>query len=159
MINTKENLLYVRGGVVGSDGGWLQIKDAKNKKHTSIPPFPTSSPITAETPIEVKEVNPKPDWWIDEDVNFDERRIVRIESAKEKDDKKKEVKTAEKAKRDAAKEKVKKTKKEEKKKKAKEVYQQEYQKHLERLERNAREKQERIERGEVLEEDENDQNK
>ena len=150
-------MLYVRGGVIGPDGGWLQIKDAKNKKHKTIPPFPTSSPITAETPIEITQSNPKPDWWIDEDVNFDERRIVRIEGAKEKDEKKLETRVADKQKRDAAKEKVKKVKKDEKKKKAKEVYQQEYQKHLERLEKNAREKEEKKQRGELEEEEEEEE--
>jgi large subunit ribosomal protein L3 len=40
-VDTEQNVLLIRGPVVGPDGSWVRIMDAKNKKHPKPPPFPT----------------------------------------------------------------------------------------------------------------------
>lgn len=43
------NVLLVVGAVPGPNGGWLELRDAKNKPLQRVPPFPTA---TADTPVD-----------------------------------------------------------------------------------------------------------
>jgi large subunit ribosomal protein L3 len=46
---TDLNVLLVVGAVPGPKGGWLEVRDAKNKPLQRVPPFPTA---TADTPVD-----------------------------------------------------------------------------------------------------------
>eukprot|EP01095_Lingulamoeba_sp_RSL-Kostka_P017067 TRINITY_DN865_c2_g1_i1.p1 TRINITY_DN865_c2_g1~~TRINITY_DN865_c2_g1_i1.p1 ORF type:complete len:459 (+),score=193.64 TRINITY_DN865_c2_g1_i1:33-1409(+) len=71
-IDTKMNLLYVKGSVPGKPGTWLRVIDAKNKKYPKeeIPPFPTFQPKEGEEyPIDL-QAKMKPMKSVD-DYNID----------------------------------------------------------------------------------------
>ncbi|KAL6049346.1 39S ribosomal protein L3, mitochondrial [Balamuthia mandrillaris] len=68
-INTKHNLLYVRGHVPGHAGSFVRVSDAKNKWHYFPPPYPTYIRKKDETGEEeelphIITANCKPpEWW------------------------------------------------------------------------------------------------
>lgn len=73
-INTRENLLFVRGAVPGSSGSFVEVKDATYSPiKTFFPPFPTYIPkpgveepeeLTYDSRVSMKE---KDEWLLTED--------------------------------------------------------------------------------------------
>jgi len=63
-IDTKHNLLYVKGPVPGAPGSYIRVRDAKNKLHQSIPPYPTYLRKEGELLPEIITANsPEPLWF------------------------------------------------------------------------------------------------
>jgi len=63
-IDTKQNLLYIRGAIPGPPGSFLRVRDAKNKLHELVPPYPTYIRQEGEVPPEVITANsPEPVWF------------------------------------------------------------------------------------------------
>lgn len=63
-IDTKNNLLYVKGPVPGAPGSYIRVRDAKNKLHSLVPPYPTYMRQPEEVLPEVITANsPEPMWY------------------------------------------------------------------------------------------------
>lgn len=63
-IDTKNNLLYVKGQVPGAPNTIIRVKDAKNKLFPHIPPYPTYRRKPEEVLPEIITANsPKPLWF------------------------------------------------------------------------------------------------
>jgi len=53
-INVPDGLIYIKGGIPGPKGGWIELRDAVRKPHRLPPPFPThlpDSPLQKNRPI------------------------------------------------------------------------------------------------------------
>jgi len=53
-IDVPDNLIFIKGGIPGPDGAWVELRDALQKPHRLPPPFPThlpDSPLQKNRPV------------------------------------------------------------------------------------------------------------
>ena len=71
-VDSVHNLVYIKGAVPGPAQGWVRLTDAKNKKFTEAPPFPTYQRTPGEELKEKVLFVPKPTnvTWDVEDIEL-----------------------------------------------------------------------------------------